>query len=111
MANVIKATIVYWRHNGGFWVETPILTFQPMERQRQWRHPITKVEDSRSLRRARVVNQGEAKRSAHEIKTLSRAAALRNSDVERERAVLERVLEKVRTSTGYLNEDMHNQRT
>lgn len=87
------------------------LYLHTMQGQRQWSHPIAKVEDSRSLQRARVVNRGEARRSTHEIKILSRAAALRHSDVERERAVLERVLEKVRTSTGYLNEDMHNQRT
>lgn len=74
-------------------------------------HGITKVDDSRSLRRARVVNRAEARRGAHELKILARAAALCQSDVERERARLEKVLEKVRMSTGYLDEDMHNQRT
>lgn len=42
---------------------------------------------------------------------MGKTADARYSDVERESGVLEQVLQKVKTSTGYLNEDMHNQRT
>ena len=69
------------------------------------------VEDSASLRWARAKNRGEERCAAREVKALSRAAAARCSDVKREQVALERVLLKVRTSTGYLSEDTCHQRT
>lgn len=89
----------------------PISTVIQMERRGPPRAPVKKVEDSASLRWARVVNHGEERCGTQEIKIMGRTAALHCSDVERERATLERVLQKVKTSTGYLNEDVHNQRT
>lgn len=82
-----------------------------MKKQRLQLIPIKKVEDTVSLRWARVANRGEEKRAAHEIKIIQRATALNCCDVEREKKALERVLEKVKTSTGYLDKDMHKKRT
>lgn len=84
----------------------PISTVIQMERRGPLRAPVKKVEDNASLWWARVVNRGEERCGTHEIKIMGRTAALRCSDVERER-----VLQKVKTSIGYLNEDVHNQRT
>lgn len=47
-----------------------------------------------------LINLGKEKQSIHKIKIMGRTADLRYSDVERESAVLEQVLQKVKTSTG-----------
>lgn len=56
-------------------------------------------QDRRKLWWAQI-NLGKEKQSAHERKIMGRPADARYSDVERESAVLEQVLQKVRTSTG-----------
>lgn len=70
-----------------------------------------KVEDTPSLRRARVANRAEDIRGARQVKSIGQVAALSCAEVERERQVLEKVLLRVRTSTGYMDKDMQNQRT
>ena len=82
-----------------------------MERRGSLRALGMDVEDSASLRWARVKNRGEERGVAREVKVLSRTAAARCSDVKREQVALEGVLLKVRTSTGYLREDTCHQRT
>lgn len=47
-----------------------------------------------------LINLAKEKHSVHEIKIMGRTADPRYSDVERECAVLEQVLQKVKTSTG-----------
>lgn len=47
-----------------------------------------------------LINLGKEKQSAHERKIMGRPADVRYSDVERERAVLEQVLQRAKTSTG-----------
>lgn len=47
-----------------------------------------------------LINLSKEKYSVHEIKIMGRFADPHYSDVERESAVLEQVLQKVKTSTG-----------
>lgn len=66
---------------------------------------LTKVEDTMALKWARTVNRGEEKRNAEKIKILQRATALSCREVDREKAELQKFLEKVQMSTGYFSED------
>jgi len=47
-----------------------------------------------------LINLGKENYSVHEIKIMGRTADPHYSDVERQSAVLEQVLQKVKTSTG-----------
>lgn len=76
-----------------------------MNKQKVKKMSLTKVEDTMALKWARAVNRGEEKRKAEKIKILQRAAVRNCYEVEREKASLQKFLEKVQMSTGYLCED------
>lgn len=74
-----------------------------MNRQKVKKMTLTKVEDTTALKWARVVNRAEEKRNADKIKILQKAAALSCNELDREKAALQKFLERVQMSTGHLN--------
>lgn len=76
-----------------------------MKQQKVKKMSLTKVEDTLALKWARTVNRGEEKRNADKIKILQRATTLSCHEVDREKDVLQKFLEKVQMSTGHLSKD------
>ncbi|KAJ1177195.1 hypothetical protein NDU88_002457 [Pleurodeles waltl] len=76
-----------------------------MKKQKVKKISVKRVEDTDALQWARVANRGEEKRSLHRIKVIERAATIRCSDLDREKAAMERFLVRVNASTGHLREE------